>query len=178
VVFSHDGRRLVTASVDGTARIWDAHDDKADPIVLSMPNETVTTAALSADARRVVTISQAGDLRLARIWNAADGTLIKLLDDKSRIAWTDGRHIVIGEQSGAKAGIWQVESLDAVGTIASVAPGSTFASSSDGGRIAVTGKGVIRLWDAAGPAEPAVVDARRGGRQLHQFAARRLRPGA
>jgi hypothetical protein len=119
VVFSHDGAgRLVTAfggrhrPESGTRT-----DDKADPIVLSMPNEnrhglrrSLPTRGGLSPFRRPATFGS------PRIWNAADGTLIMLLDDKSRIAWTDGRHIVIGEQRRCQGKVsGRSKSLDAVG---------------------------------------------------------------
>ena len=54
--FSPDGRRVVTASADNTARVWDAATGKA----LSEPmkhDDVVNSAQFSADGQRVVTAS-------------------------------------------------------------------------------------------------------------------------
>jgi WD40 repeat protein len=67
--WSPDGKRLVTASEDKTARVWNA-DGSGDPIVLSGHAGSVNSAAWSPDGKRIVTASWD---RTARIWNA-DGT--------------------------------------------------------------------------------------------------------
>jgi WD40 repeat protein len=67
--FSPDGMRVVTASVDKTARIWDATTGQpiGDPL---HHQATVYSAAFSPDGTLVVTASGDGT---ARIWNAATG---------------------------------------------------------------------------------------------------------
>jgi len=65
-VFSPDGERVLTASQDGTARVWDATSGK--PLGEPMEHgENVLTAVFSADGQRVFTASQDGT---ARVWNA------------------------------------------------------------------------------------------------------------
>ena len=68
-VFSPDGRRILTASDDQTARIWDAASGE-QLTVLSGHDEGVLGAAFSPDGRRIVTASQDGT---ARTWDAATG---------------------------------------------------------------------------------------------------------
>ena len=64
--FSPDGRRIVTASGDRTARIWDAATGKSIA-VLSGHGDMVLSAAFSPDGRRIVTASED---KTARIWDA------------------------------------------------------------------------------------------------------------
>ena len=55
--FSPDGRRIVTASLDKTARVWEAESGK--PMGEPMRHEgEVYTANFSSDGRRVVTASR------------------------------------------------------------------------------------------------------------------------
>ena len=70
--FSPDGTRVVTASEDNTARIWDAASGK--PLGEPMRHEGVppfvSSAAFSPDGTRIVT---AGSDETARVWDAASG---------------------------------------------------------------------------------------------------------
>ncbi|WP_437679095.1 nSTAND1 domain-containing NTPase [Sorangium sp. So ce131] len=67
--YSRDGKRIVTACMDRTARVWNA-DGSGDPLVLRGHGEGVWSAAFSPDGKRIVTSSWD---RTARVWNA-DGS--------------------------------------------------------------------------------------------------------
>ena len=67
--FSPDGARVVTASYDKTARLWDAATGKAIA-VLGGHDGPVYSTVFSPDGRRVVTASH--DMT-ARVWDAATG---------------------------------------------------------------------------------------------------------
>src|SRR5262249_53665216 len=64
--WSPDGRRIVSASVDGTVRIWSA-DGTGEPIVLRPSNGGVFAASWSPDGRRIVAA----------------------LEDKTLVIWSD-----------------------------------------------------------------------------------------
>jgi WD40 repeat protein/DNA-binding SARP family transcriptional activator/energy-coupling factor transporter ATP-binding protein EcfA2 len=66
--FSRDGREVVTASLDGTARIWNLATARVER-TLAGHGATVTTAVYSTDDRRIVTAGADGTVR---IW-PADG---------------------------------------------------------------------------------------------------------
>ena len=70
--FSPDGRRVVTASLDGTARVWDLSGLTPGAIMLSLGG-SVTSAAFSPDGTRIVTASADGT---ARLWDARTGAAI------------------------------------------------------------------------------------------------------
>jgi WD domain, G-beta repeat len=71
--FSGDGKRVVTASGDSTARIWDAESGK-EIAVLKGHAGSVNTAAFSGDGKRVVTAS--GD-STPHIWDVTWATLVR-----------------------------------------------------------------------------------------------------
>jgi WD40 repeat protein len=66
VAFSPDGNRLVTGSLDRTARVWDLNDPNAPPLVLAGHANSVNDVAFSPDGTRVV--SGAHDQKV-RVWD-------------------------------------------------------------------------------------------------------------
>ena len=114
--FSPDGRRIVTASFDHTARIWDA-DTAKQLAVLSGHGDGVWSAAWSPDGRRIVTASAD---QTVRIWDAAAGVQLAVLSGHGDGVWSaawspDGRRIVT-TSADQTARIWDanvVADLDA-----------------------------------------------------------------
>jgi hypothetical protein len=94
-IFSPDGSRIVTASFDGTARIWDAATAK-QVAVLRGHDSDVRSAAFSSDGSRIVTASAD---KTARIWDLASAKEIVVLrghdrDVRSAAFSPDGSRIV------------------------------------------------------------------------------------
>jgi WD40 repeat protein len=75
VNYNRDGSRLVTASKDGTARIWDVASGKQVALLKGHTDE-VWSVDFSSDGSRIVTAS---DDKTARVWNAASGKQVALL---------------------------------------------------------------------------------------------------
>jgi WD40 repeat protein len=73
--FSSEGSRIVTASADNTARVWNARTGALDA-VLAGHTDRVLGAALSRDNSRIVTASADNT---ARIWDAATGAALATL---------------------------------------------------------------------------------------------------
>jgi hypothetical protein len=80
--WSPDGKRIVTASDDKTARVWNA-DSSGNPIVLKGHESEVRSAAWSPDGQRIVTTSTE---KTARVWLFRD---IPALQQALRDATTD-----------------------------------------------------------------------------------------
>ena len=78
-----DGSRVVTASADGTARLWDASSG-AVLTVLWGHGARMTHAAFSPDGTRVVTTSHDAT---ARLWDASGGETLAVL--KGHENWLD-----------------------------------------------------------------------------------------
>ena len=104
--FSADGQRVVTASADKTARVWDAATGKA--IGEPMKHDGVVySAQFSADGQRVVTASED---RTARVWDAATGKALSepmKHDDRSipRSSAPDGQRVVTASVGSDGAGV-------------------------------------------------------------------------
>jgi eukaryotic-like serine/threonine-protein kinase len=93
--YSPDGTRIVTASNDRTARIWDARTG-AQLAVLSGHGGSVDNAAYSPDGTRIVTASSD---KTARIWDARTGNQLAVFsghEDEVSSAFysSDGTRIV------------------------------------------------------------------------------------
>jgi hypothetical protein len=67
IAVTHDGMRMVTGSVDGTVRLWDAVSGR-ELLTLKGHTGPVWSVAVTADGRRLVTGSEDGTVR---IWEAA-----------------------------------------------------------------------------------------------------------
>ena len=106
--FSPDGSRIVTASGDKTARIWDAATAKQIAVLLGHDTD-VFSAAFSPDGSRVVTASAD---HTARIWDAASAKEITVLRGHEDELWSaafspDGSRIVTASHDGT-ARVWDV----------------------------------------------------------------------
>ena len=70
VAFSPDGRRILTGSKDGTAKVWDADKGQAF-FSLKAHKFAVRSVAFSPDGRRILTGSgEYGKPGEARVWDA------------------------------------------------------------------------------------------------------------
>jgi WD40 repeat protein len=72
VHFNADGSKIVTASKDGTARIWNARTGKLDQL-FAQHTGAIATAELSSDGRRLVTASAD---ETAKVWDVRTGKLL------------------------------------------------------------------------------------------------------
>ena len=147
VAWSPDGRHILTASMDCTARIWDA--TTGDNTLTLTRTDSLSAVAWSPDGRHILAASDDGT---ACIWDATtgDNTLTLTLTDWVRaVAWSpDGRHILAASIDGA-ARIWDATTGDNTLTLTHTDPVRAVAWSPDGHHI-LTGSedGTARIWDA------------------------------
>ncbi len=95
MAWSPDGRRLVSAAYDGTARVWDC-DTGTELATLSGHTGFVTRAVFSPDGRRIATAGIDGNVLL---WDAATWERVLLLRGHSGSVWDvvftgNGRQVI------------------------------------------------------------------------------------
>lgn len=110
--FSDDGSTLITASLDGTARIWDLRSSPPGQVVIDVGVPT-NHAWLSSDGTQAVT--EAG---LLQVWDAQSGLPKATLTPESIVSWTS---FVLRNQNIAGArdteGFLRLWSMDAMSTV-------------------------------------------------------------
>jgi hypothetical protein len=151
VVFSPDGSRV--ASVDGTARIWDAGTGTTITTLKGHTDNTdrVDAVVFSPDGSRVATASVDGT---ARIWDAGTGTTITTLkghtDPVDAVVFSpDGGRVATGSWDGT-ARIWDAGSGATIATLKGhTGRVDAVVFSPDGSRVATASDdGTARIWDA------------------------------
>ncbi len=153
--FSPDGARIVTASDDHTARLWDAATGKE--LARFAHDGSVKAASFSPDGARIVTVSdiESGNLSInkteARVWDAAtDKELARFALDGSVTAASfspDGTRIVTA--SGKTARVWDAATGKELARLAHDDSVSGASFSPDGTRIVTASGETARVWDAA-----------------------------
>jgi WD40 repeat protein len=149
--FSRDGQRIVTASVDKTARVWEAESAKPVGELMRHAGE-VTAASFSPDGRRIVTASVD---KTARVWETESGKPVgEPMRHEKRVTAAsfspDGRRIVTASYDKT-ARVWDAESGKPVGEPMRHEERVTAASFSPDGRRIVTASWdkTARVWDVA-----------------------------
>lgn len=104
ITFSTDGARLLSASDDGTARLWDL--SSGELILTLTMSDPVEDARFSANGHRILTRSAGGKLGL---YHANDGSMVKALEDYVSVVdadiSADGSRIVVTDADG-RVQIW------------------------------------------------------------------------
>lgn len=159
VRFSPDGRRVVTASYDHTARIWDAGTGR-EILQLIGHTDGVLCAAYSADGRYIITASVD---KSARIWDAATGReILRLTGHTDRVQSAafspDGRRVATASHDRT-ARTWDAATGKQVVLFDGHTDVVTSAEFSPDGGLLVTASHdkTARVWDAS------------TGRELIQF---------
>jgi WD40 repeat protein len=157
--FSPNGSRIVTASEDKTARIWDAVTGK-ELAILRGHDGSVSSAAFSPNGLRVVTAS--GD-KTARVWDAVTGKEIAVLRGHDSQVYSaafspDGSRVVTAS-SDKTARIWDPATGNGIVVLRGHTRGvSSAVFSPDGSRIVTASDDKsARIWDAASGNKIAVL---------------------
>ncbi|WP_376967586.1 hypothetical protein ABNQ39_35980 (plasmid) [Azospirillum sp. A26] len=162
VAFSPNGRYVVTASFDKTARLWDLSGSTPTATVLEGHASGVLAAAFSPDGGHLVTASSDST---ARLWNLSGSTpTATVLAGHTDRVWAaafspDGGHLVT-TSSDRTARLWNLSGFTPAFT---VLEGHTdvvkaVAFSPDGHRLVTASfDETARLWDLSGPMPTATV---------------------
>jgi WD40 repeat protein len=156
--FSADGRRLASASIDRSIRIWDVLTGKELRMMVAHATG-VNAVALNADGSRAFTASYHGTIK---VWDVESGKVIRTIDPgRGQIlaldASADGGTLAAGFETGL-IGVWALDNGESSPLLDTgkgprwleLPPGEVWAVvlTADG-RAVVSGAqdGSIRLWD-------------------------------
>jgi WD40 repeat protein len=146
--FSRDGSRVITASDDHTARIWNSATGQ---VIQVLPHDGIVMSAnFSPDGQHMVTAA----LNKAYIWSASSADPIAVLQghgDKVRSAAfsPDSLHVVTASEDGT-ARVWDARTGQNTAVLQGhAAPVVSAVYNVDGTRIVTASSdGTARIWDA------------------------------
>jgi len=153
--FSGDGNRVVTASFDKTARVWDLRGERPTSVALEGHQGPVTSASFSADGTRVLTASSDGT---ARVWDLRGDrpTSVALEGHKdwvnSASFSADGTRVVTASRDNT-ARVWDLrgERPTSVALEGHKEPVTSASFSADGTRVLTASlDNTARVWDLRG----------------------------
>jgi WD40 repeat protein len=150
VDYSPDGRHIVTASDDKTARVWDATSG-APELVLQRHTDAVSSAVYTPDGSQIVTTSYDGT---TIVWNADTGTPVRALPTQSARVYdvafdpTGTRIVTASEDSLVR--VWDPSTGALMAELRGHTSPARTARFSPDGRLIVTASddGTARVWDA------------------------------
>ena len=142
VVFSPDGHRVVTTSLSGTIKVWDAETGR-ELLTLTGYDSHFTSASYSPDGKRILTTS---DDKTTKVWDANTGQeLLTLTGYDSHFTSAsyspDGNQIIT---NGKVKKVWDAETGKELFTIKDDGHRPTF--SSNGQRILTIGGNKARIY--------------------------------
>lgn len=172
LAISDDGRRVLSGSNDGIARLWDLTSGR---LVRRLEGHTkpITAVAFAPDGRQAVTASEDTTLRL---WDTTDGRELHVFKpqvvSRAVVFTPDGRTFISAGPDGSWR-TWDTVLGRARQRVAAHILGiRCLALSSDGRRLATGGNdGSMLVWDVATAAKQLDVNKHPGGVHALAFAA-------
>lgn len=147
--FSHDGKRIVTASNDRTVRIWEASNGHLVHVLIGH-KFVVQSAYFSPDDKHIVSASWD---KTIKIWNAQSGDLERTLTGHSNsvlcATYSPNSKQIASASSDHTIMIWDVKTGLALHTLhghTDVVYSVDY--SPDGQRIVSAGDTTLKIWDA------------------------------
>jgi len=156
--YNPDGSRILTASLYGSARVWDTVTG-GEILQLEGHRDAITSVAYSPDGARIVTASSD---RTAMVWDSRSGQIVARLEGHGRSVddatfSPSGQRVLTSSRDGT-ARLWDARSSQCLAVL-SGHRGEVFSArfSPDGTRaVTASADGTARLWDTATrqPSEP------------------------
>jgi WD40 repeat protein len=148
LALSPDGRRLLTAGADGSARYWDIATGKE---IYRLPSNggQVYDVAISPDGTKLLSCS--GD-RLIHVYDAATGKEVKQLrghtDEVIGVAISPDGRMVASSGYDCELRLWNLDTGELIASPGNAVRGQGAAFSPDGKLIATWAQDhMVRLWD-------------------------------
>ena len=164
VTWSADGQRVLTASQDNTARIWDAVSGE-QLVVLQGHGAAVYQAVWSPDGQRVLTASEDGT---ARVWDATRGEQLMVLQGHEaaiwHVAWSpDWQHVLTASEDGT-ARVWKAINGEQTSVLQGHKGWVSHAAWSPDGQHVLTASedGTARVWKAIDGKQVSVLQGHKG----------------
>ena len=175
--FSRDGSRVLTASDDKTARMWDAASGE-EIAVLSGHTQGIVSASFSPNGSRVITASNDGT---ARLWDADSGNEIAVLRGHERSVnfasfSSDGSRVLTASDD-MTARLWDANSGEEIAVLRGHKNWiSSALFSPDGTRVVtVSDDNTSRIWDGT---TGEAIDVFREHQEATQFFFKYTRPAS
>ncbi len=172
MAFADEGRTLITAGYDGRLIWWPVEGEKPEPArTIGAHQGWVRAVAVSPDGS---TVASVGNDMIVRLWNAADGALVREMTGHESHIYNvafhpDGKRLASGDlkcnvfdwdvATGEKTRTWQAESLTKYDKtfLAFIGGFRGMTFSADGKRLACCG--ITNVSNAfAGVGNPSVVE--------------------
>lgn len=156
VSYSADGTKILTASDDTNARIWDVSTGRTLRVFVA--SNTLNDATFSPDGAEVVTASEDGNIV---IWDVATGGTVKTLHEPrgsavmSAVFSPNGMEVLAASSDGT-ARIWSTVTYDQLAVLREPAGAglNDAAFSRDGAEVVTASEdGTARIWNARTGAE-------------------------
>jgi hypothetical protein len=149
--FSPDGLRIVTASWDNSARIWNSATGADELKLMGGHSGYVNSAVFSPKGEFVLTAS---DDRTAKLWDAIQGTVVRSFEGHAgRVrdaAFSSDGSLVLTASDDKTARIWKTNTAELVRELKGHEWGVLSAAFSADGSSVITGSddNSARVWDA------------------------------
>jgi WD40 repeat protein len=149
-VWNADESRILTASWDGTARVWDAQTGE-ELLILSGHTDPVWQAAWNADESRILTASEDST---ARVWDAQTGEELLILSGHTggvkQAVWNRGESRILTASKDGTAQVWDAQTGEELLTLSGhTGEVNQAVWNADESRILTVGyDGAARVWDA------------------------------